>query len=90
MPRRRFAMISLSLLLVLSMMVSVRSTVAQDEDPIVIGAAVHQSGWMAAYDLPPLEGAQLAVEKINEAGGVLGRPLQIIERDGKTDPADGR
>jgi branched-chain amino acid transport system substrate-binding protein len=86
MPRRRFAMISLSLLLVLSMMVSVRSTVAQDEDPIVIGAPVNLTGWMAAYDTPPLEGAKLAVAKINEAGGVLGRELQIIERDGKTDP----
>lgn len=57
------------------------------EDPIVIGAAVNLTGWMAAYDVPPLEGAKLAVKKINEAGGVLGRQLQIIELDGKTDPA---
>src|SRR5215211_5090112 len=56
------------------------------EDPIIIGAAVNLTGWMAAYDVPPLEGAKLAVKKINEAGGVLGRELQIIERDGKTDP----
>jgi branched-chain amino acid transport system substrate-binding protein len=59
---------------------------AQD-NPIVIGAAVNLTGWMAAYDVPPLEGAKLAVKKINEQGGVLGRPLQIIEEDGKTDPA---
>jgi len=57
------------------------------EDPIIIGAAVNLTGWMAAYDVPPLEGAKLAVKKINEAGGVLGRQLQIIELDGKTDPA---
>ncbi len=25
-------------------------------DPIIIGAAIHQSEWMAAYDLPSLEG----------------------------------
>jgi branched-chain amino acid transport system substrate-binding protein len=59
---------------------------AQD-DPIIIGAAVNLTGWMAAYDVPPLEGAKLAVKKINESGGVLGRQLQIIELDGKTDPA---
>jgi branched-chain amino acid transport system substrate-binding protein len=60
---------------------------ALEGDPIVIGAAVHQTDWMAAYDLPPLEGARLAVEQINAAGGVLGRPLEIIDGDGRTDPA---
>jgi len=63
-----------------------RHASAQD-NPIIIGAAVNLTGWMAAYDVPPLEGAKLAVKKINEAGGVMGRPLQIIELDGKTDPA---
>ncbi|MDI3341152.1 MAG: ABC transporter substrate-binding protein [Sphaerobacter sp.] len=58
-----------------------------DGDPIVIGAAVHLTGWMAADDSPPLMGARLAVKQINEAGGVLGRPLQLIELDGKTDQA---
>lgn len=56
-------------------------------DPIVIGAAIHQSGWMAAYDLPTLASMELAIEEINKAGGVLGRPLELISGDGKTDPA---
>ena len=56
-------------------------------DPIVIGAVFNATGWMAAYDQPPREGALLAVEAINEAGGVLGRQLEIIELDGNTDPA---
>ena len=30
-------------------------------DPIVIGAAIHQSGWMAAYDLPTLASMELAI-----------------------------
>lgn len=58
-----------------------------DGDPIVIGAIFNATGWLAAYDQPPREGAQLAVEAINEAGGVLGRPLEMIELDGATDPA---
>jgi len=60
---------------------------APEGDPIVIGAAIHQSGWMAAYDLPSLASMELAVEQINAAGGVLGRPLELIVGDGKTDPA---
>jgi branched-chain amino acid transport system substrate-binding protein len=63
------------------------ATPAASGEPIVLGAAVHQTDWMAAYDLPPLEGARLAVEQINANGGVLGRPLELIDGDGKTDPA---
>lgn len=83
---RRPALVFMSLLLVVGMTVAARGARAQDQDPIVIGAAVNLTGWMAAYDIPPLEGAKLAVKKINESGGVLGRQLQIIELDGKTDP----
>ena len=74
-----------SFLLAMSVAGLSSSTKAQ-EDPIVIGAAVNLTGWMAAYDGPPLEGAKLAIKKINDAGGVLGRQLEIIELDGKTDP----
>lgn len=63
------------------------ATEASAEDPITIGAVFNATGWMAAYDQPPREGAQLAIEAINEAGGVLGRPLELIELDGATDPA---
>ena len=80
----RVVLASLMALLTLS---GVGGGARAQEDPIIIGAAVNLTGWMAAYDVPPLEGAKLAVKKINEAGGVLGRQLQIIELDGKTDPA---
>jgi branched-chain amino acid transport system substrate-binding protein len=59
---------------------------AEDEGPIIIGAVFNATGWMADYDQPPREAALLAVEDINAAGGILGREVQLIERDGKTDP----
>ena len=57
------------------------------QDPIIIGGVFNATGWMAAYDQPPQAGAQLAVSEINAAGGVLGRPLELIVLDGETDPA---
>jgi branched-chain amino acid transport system substrate-binding protein len=57
-----------------------------DEDPIIIGGVFNSTGWMAAYDQPPYQGAQVAVAQINEAGGVLGRPLELLVLDGETDP----
>ena len=35
------------------------------------------------------KGAQLAIEQINAAGGVLGRPLQLLTNDDKSNPAEG-
>ncbi len=63
-----------------------QATVAS-QDPIVIGAVFNGEGWMTAYDQPPRSGALLAVEEINKAGGVLGRPLKIVELEGKSDAA---
>lgn len=83
---RQFAIFAALLLMLVPMMAAGQAR-AQDDDPIILGAPVNLTGWMAAYDVPPLEGAKLAVKQINEAGGVLGRQLKIIEVDGKTDPA---
>lgn len=58
-----------------------------EEEPLIIGAVFNATGWMAAYDQPPRQAALLAIEDINAAGGVLGRQLQLIDLDGKTDPA---
>ena len=59
---------------------------AADPEPIVIGMAIAESGWMTAFDDDPSKAARIAVDDINSAGGVLGRPLKLIEGDTKTDP----
>lgn len=41
-----------------------------------------------AFTLPYRQGWQLAVERINAAGGVLGRPLEVISRDDAGRPQD--
>jgi branched-chain amino acid transport system substrate-binding protein len=58
-----------------------------EEEPITIGAVFNATGWMAAYDQPPRSAAMLAIDDINAQGGVLGRQLELMELDGKTDPA---
>lgn len=62
---------------------------AQEKDPIIIGAAIAQSGFIAAYDADPARAAEMAVKEINDAGGVLGRPLKIIYSDTKSDIPQG-
>lgn len=55
--------------------------------PIRIGAPFNLTGGMASIDVPAANGARLAAEEINATGGVLGRPLELLIRDTKTDPA---
>lgn len=59
----------------------------ETSEPITIGAVFNATGWMADYDQPPRSGALIKIDEINQAGGVLGRQLELIELDGKTDPA---
>ena len=60
---------------------------AEDKPPIKIGFASAQSGFMAAYDIPSTNAALLAIEQLNEKGGLLGRKIEAIHRDMKTDAA---
>jgi branched-chain amino acid transport system substrate-binding protein len=61
---------------------------ARAADPIVIGEVSSMSGPLAVGGVPGRQGAILALEQINQKGGVLGRPLQFIVRDDKTQPEE--
>lgn len=56
--------------------------------PIRIGILHSLTGPLAVSEAPLLDGYRLAVEEINERGGVLGRPLELEIRDGGSDPAN--
>jgi branched-chain amino acid transport system substrate-binding protein len=55
-------------------------------DPIKIGFIATLSGSLAEIGLAHQAGAELAVQKINDAGGVLGRPVEIEFKDEQVDP----
>ncbi len=54
--------------------------------PILIGGALSLTGIQAPLDEPGLRGAELAVEELNRTGGILGRPVEFVNLDGKSDP----
>jgi branched-chain amino acid transport system substrate-binding protein len=56
---------------------------ARAADTIKIGFPIPLSGPTAVYGKPVLAGAQMAVAEINASGGVLGRKLEILDRDSK-------
>jgi branched-chain amino acid transport system substrate-binding protein len=50
-------------------------------DPIKIGVDGPFTGGSSSMGVSMRDGVRLATEEINKAGGVLGRPLQLVERD---------
>ena len=56
-----------------------------DSDTIRVGVVYNTTGGMKWLDQPGFEGVRLAVEEINDSGGVLGRTVEIVEVDGTTD-----
>src|SRR4249920_2185091 len=54
------------------------------KEPIVIGIATAQTGFVAAFDKPAVDGALIAVSDINKKGGVLGRQLKVVTADTKS------
>ncbi|MDR1799902.1 MAG: ABC transporter substrate-binding protein [Bifidobacteriaceae bacterium] len=60
---------------------------ASESDTIVIGGALSLTGIQAPLDAPAVEGAQIAVDEINAAGGVNGKTLVFTNMDGKSDAA---
>lgn len=58
-------------------------------DTVTFGFAIAQSGWMNAYDGPPLNGSMMAIEEFNAKGGILGKQIKSVVADTKTDPVEG-
>ncbi len=83
------------LLVVASLLVTVgygnqkssNGTKPQESEVIKIGGTYNLTGAMASLDVPASKGSKLAVKEINEAGGVLGKKIDYILYDGKTDSA---
>lgn len=55
--------------------------------PIRIGIVTSISGSLARFGQAHLQGYDLALQEINAAGGVLGRPLKLVFEDDESNPA---
>ena len=58
------------------------------DEPILIGTISPNTGNLAAYGTAVTTGVALAVEEINEAGGLLGRQVEVINADDQYDPTE--
>lgn len=57
------------------------SAAAAEAGPLIIGTLLPQTGSLAYLGPPEVAGVELAVQEINEAGGVLGADVQVVHAD---------
>lgn len=78
------------LCLAVAALTAVTSTAGRaDDDKIVVGFATAASGFMQAYDKPAQDAAMIRIKEINEKGGLLGKQIEVVTADTKTDRAEG-
>jgi len=59
-------------------------------NPVRVGFICPFTGGSQDFGNSARLGAELAVKEINEVGGYLGRPIELVERDDKANPDEGR
>jgi len=90
--RRGNASINVVVALVATVFVVFGLTVgeAQQKEPLRVGLIQPLSGPIAAAGSYIVNGAKIALDRVNGKGGVGGRPLELIIEDNKSDPAETR
>jgi branched-chain amino acid transport system substrate-binding protein len=69
----------------LALCIVAAASAAPGAEPIRIGGLIETSGGLATLGVPMLEGARLAVEEVNAAGGINGRPLELVNLNTESD-----
>src|SRR5580704_9372381 len=70
--------------LVLASILAMLTCFGRGAEPLKIGMVVAVSGPVAESGLYRIQGAKLAVEEINKAGGLLGRQIELVIEDDQT------
>ena len=61
---------------------------AHSQQPYKIGASVGLTGYAATVDRAWRDGVQLAVDFLNARGGIMGRKLEFIAEDNRSEPQE--
>ena len=83
---RATPILGMSLLGILLFLAAPAAPAAAQGKPIRIGEINSYSGLATVYTFPYREGLLMAAKEINDAGGVLGRPIEFVFRDDKLKP----
>ena len=53
------------------------SSAGDDSDTIILGAAMAETGFMSVPDVPAINSMRMAIDDLNEAGGIGGKQVEL-------------
>jgi branched-chain amino acid transport system substrate-binding protein len=77
----------LSSLLAIVAMTAMSQPVSAADDPIKIGVLLSTTGVVGFIGDPEQKAVELYIKKVNDAGGVLGRKIELVSYDDASEPA---
>jgi branched-chain amino acid transport system substrate-binding protein len=84
---KKFLFVVLTVILVSGLILSGCTKTPTSAGTIKIGVIASTSGFFAAMGDYMVPGAQMAIDKENASGGVLGRQVEMLVRDDQADPS---
>ena len=81
---KKIQMIKLSLGCLLMFLIA--PCVSEASEPIKVAVIMSQTGIAIDQNKPAIEGARLAIDEINNRGGVIGYPVEMILIDNQSSP----
>lgn len=86
---KKILLIILTLILTLSLLAGCTSSTGKnDSNTIKVGLNYELSGVVATYGQGLTAGAELAIEEINKDGGVLGKQIEPVKVDNKSEDSE--
>lgn len=81
-------LVLISSVLALSLFVGCSSSTGSSSDKIKVGLNFELSGGVATYGQGLVEGIELGIEELNNSGGVLGKKIEPIKIDNKSEDTE--
>lgn len=85
---RKFIQVGVLIVLVIAMTVGCTAPGGTSGDEIKIGVNYELSGGVATYGQSSVDGIELAIKQINDAGGVDGKKITLVKYDNKSEPQE--
>ncbi|MDP6515046.1 MAG: transporter substrate-binding protein [Alphaproteobacteria bacterium] len=82
--RRQFMRTASGALVYASAASVLRSAGLKGEEPIKVANVLDQTGGLNIYSLKQISGCAMGVEDLNKAGGLLGRPIELLFYDSQS------
>lgn len=78
---KKFLVVLLVAVLMLTALAGCAGSANNSKNPIKIGFMGAKTGDVAMYGINTLKGLHMAIDELNASGGLLGRPVELVEED---------